>query len=80
MKRKLKKIKTDKSAEKLLKKDLSDYIHSGNFKKIHFELYPKNQTVTIRMSRPLLKALKNRAKTKGISYQKLMRQKLEEAL
>ena len=80
MKKHLKKIKTDKSAEKFLNKDLSDYIHSRNFKKVHFELYPKNQTVTIRMSESLVKALKNRAKAKGINYQKLMRQALEKAL
>ena len=80
MKKNLKKIKTDRSAEQFLDKDLSDYIHSGNFKKVHFELYPKNQTVTIRMSEPLIKALKKRAKTKGISYQKLMRQALEQVL
>lgn len=80
MKKHLKKIKTNKSAEKLLNNDLSDYIHSGNFKKIHFELYPKNQTVTIRISEPLVKALKSRAKAKGIHYQKLIRQALEKAL
>ena len=80
MKKHLKKIKTDKSAEKLLNKDLSDYIHSENFKRVHFELYPKDQTVTIRMSEPLVKALKNRAKAKGIHYQKLIRQALEKVL
>ena len=80
MKKNLKKIKTNKSAEKLFNKDLADYIHSGNFKKIHFELYPKDQTVTIRMSESLVKALKKRAKAEGINYQKLMRQALEKAL
>lgn len=80
MKKNLRKIKTNKSAEKLLNQDLSDYIHSGNFKKVQFELYPKNQTITIRISKPLVKALKNRAKSKGIHYQKLMRQALEKVL
>ncbi|MCY4512798.1 MAG: CopG family antitoxin [Bdellovibrionales bacterium] len=80
MKKHLKRIKTNKTAEKILSKDLSDYIHSGNFKKTHFEFYPKNQTVTIRMSESLVKALKNRAKTKGIHYQKFIRQALEKAL
>ena len=80
MKKNLKKIKTDRSAEKLLNKDLSDYIHPGIFKKVHFELYPKNHTVTIRMSEALVKALKKRAKTEGINYQKFMRQALEKAL
>ena len=80
MRKSLKKIKTNKSVETLLNKDLSDYIHSGNFKKVHFELYPKNKTITIRISEPLVKALKKRAKAKGINYQKLMRQALEKAL
>ena len=80
MKKNLKNMKTDKSALAFLDKDLSAYMHSGNFKKVQFELYPKNQTITIRVSDLLLKALKQRAKTKGISYQKLMRKALEKAL
>ncbi len=80
MKKNLKKIKTDNKAQSLLNKDLSDYIHSGNFKKVQFELYPKNCTITIRLSAPLVKALKLRAKNKGMSYQKLMRQALEKSL
>ncbi len=77
MKKHLKKIKTNKEAENILDQDLSPYIHSENFKPIHFEFKPKNKTVTIRMSEDLLKALKTRAKKQGIHYQKLMRQVLE---
>ncbi len=80
MKKHLKKIKTDKSVENLLKKDLSPYIHSENFQPMRFELKPKKQTVTIRMSEGLLKALKTKAKKQGIHYQKLMRQALEKEL
>ena len=80
MKKYLKKIKTDKQAEDLLKKDLSSYIHSKNFKPMRFELKPKNQTVTLRVSKELLKALKIKAKKQGIHYQKLMRQALETVL
>ena len=80
MKKNLKKIKTDKSAENLLKKDLSDYIHFKNFHTAKFELNPKNKIVTVRMSEGLLKALKTKAKRQGIHYQKLMRQALEKYL
>ena len=80
MKKNLKKIKTNKEVEKLLSQDLSPYIHPENFKPMQFELKPKNQTVTIRMSAELLKALKNKAKKQGIHYQKLIRQALEKVL
>ena len=40
--KKLKKIKTDKSATKLLEQDLSAYIHPENFKPVQFKLKPKN--------------------------------------
>ncbi len=53
MKKKLKKLKTNRVAEKLLTQDLSPYIHPENFKPMRFELKPKNQTVTIRMSKGL---------------------------
>ena len=79
-KKKLKKLKTNRATEKLLSQDLSPYIHSENFKPMQFELKPKNQTVTIRMSEELLKALKNKSRKQGIHYQKLIRQALEKSL
>ena len=80
MKKPLKKIKTDKAAQNLLKQDLSSYIHHGNFQPMRFELKPKKQTVTLRISEELLKGLKLKAKKQGIHYQKLMRQALENFL
>ena len=80
MKKSLGKMKTDKSAMSILDTDVSDYIHSGNFKKVNFELYPKDRTVTIRISKQLVEALKQQAKTTGISYQKFMRQALGKVL
>ena len=80
MKKHLKKMKTDKSAIKLLEQVLSPYIHPKNFKPMQFELKPKNQTVTVRISEDLLKAVKLKAKKQGIHYQKLIRQALEESL
>ena len=80
MKKHLKKMKTNKSVEGVLNQDLSPYIHSGNFAPMRFELKPKNQTVTVRMSEELLKAVKNKAKKQGIPYQKLIRQALEKSV
>ena len=80
MKKKLKKIKTNRAAEKLLNQDLSSYIHQENFKPMRFELKPKNETVTIRMSEELLKSLKKKSKKQGIHYQKLIRQAIEKML
>ena len=80
MKKKLKRLKTNQVAERLLNRDLSAYIHSENFKPMRFELKPKNQTVTIRMSAGLLKALKSKSKKQGIHYQKLIRQALEKVI
>ncbi len=73
-------MKTDKSAEDILKQDLSSFINSKNFKLSHFELKPKNKTVTLRISKELLKALKAKAKKQGVNYQKLIRQALEQSL
>ena len=80
MKKPLKKIKTDKSAKGILKQDLSHFINAKNFKLARFELKPKSQTVTLRISKELLKALKAKAKKQGVNYQKLMRQAIEQAL
>jgi len=43
MKKKLKKLKTNRAVEKFLSQDLSSYMHSENFKPMRFELRPKNQ-------------------------------------
>ena len=73
----MKKFKTDKEAEEFLDKDLSSIIGSKGFKKIKFELKPKNSSITIRVPEELKEAFKERAKKEGLSYQKLMREALE---
>ena len=80
MKKNLRRIKTNKEAEKLLENDFSPYINIDNFKKTSFEFQAKDKTVTMRLSANLLQALKDRSKKEGISYQKLMRQALEKFL
>jgi len=73
----LKKIKTDKEAQDLLDKDLTDYINPQNFKEVEFEIKPKDKAVTLRMSHQLLDAFKSKANQEGVDYQKLMRRALE---
>ena len=80
MKKKLPVLKTDKAAEKFLKKDLSDYIHKGNFKPVSFEFAPKDKSITIRVSNKLLKAVQQAAKSRGVNYQKLVREAIEQFL
>lgn len=80
MKKRLPKMKSDKAAEKLLEKDLSEFLDPENFALTSFEFAPKDKSITIRVSEPLLQAVKAVSKKKGVSYQKYVRQALERAL
>lgn len=80
MKKKLKEIKTDEEVEDLLSEDLSDYIHKENFKKTTFEFAPKDKSITIRISDPLLNSVQAIAEKKGVPYQRIIRQAIEEYL
>ena len=77
MKKRLKKITTDKEAEKLLEDDISSYINEENFKEIHFEIQPKDKSITLRLSSQMLESFKKKAEKEGVNYQKLMRKALE---
>jgi predicted DNA binding CopG/RHH family protein len=85
MKKKLKNTKSylpkfnnDKEIEEFINKDLSQFLNKDNFHPTTFEIAPKNKTVTIRFSEELLKSVKFLAKEKGIDYQKLIRQAVED--
>ena len=80
MKKKLPKLKSDSAAERFLEKDISKYIHRDNFKMVSFEFAPKNKSITIRVSNDLLDAVRTAAKQRGIDYQKLIRQAIEQFL
>ena len=60
-----------------LDQDLSNMLASSKWQRIRFELKPKNKTVTIRMSKELLDAVKEKAKESGLDYQKFIRIALE---
>lgn len=57
-----------------LDRDMSDFIRSGHFKRVLFEMRPKDTTVTLRVPQSLVDAAKKIAKARGVKYQKMMRQ------
>ena len=57
--------------------DLSDLLANGDWKRVKFELRPKNKTITIRLSEELLEAIKGKAEANGLDYQKWIRIALE---
>ncbi|MBD2770913.1 CopG family antitoxin [Iningainema tapete] len=80
MKKILPKMTTDEEVESLLNEDLSDYLHSDNFKQVSFEFKPKDKTVNLRVSEELLTRVKTVAKKEGIPYQRYIRRAIEKSL
>jgi predicted DNA binding CopG/RHH family protein len=79
MKRKVPHFKTDEEAEAFLEQDLSD-LDFSQFKPVRFEFLPKEKSINLRLSESLLSAVRERAKRKGIPYQRFIRQTLERAV
>jgi len=52
----------------------------SQFKPAHFEFEKKDEQINMRVSKPLLAALKARAKERGIPYTRLIRETLERAI
>jgi predicted DNA binding CopG/RHH family protein len=73
-------MKSDGAAKALLGKDLSAYLSPENFKLTSFEFAPKNKSITLRVSNELLGAVQTAAKKRGINYQKLIREAIEQFL
>ena len=80
MSKKLPALKSDKQAEELLDKDLSEYISAENLQPFPFEYRPKQKSVNLRISAELLRAIRAAARRRGIPYQRYIRQALELAL
>jgi predicted DNA binding CopG/RHH family protein len=80
MSKKLPALKSDKQAEELLDKDLSEYISAENLQPFPFEYRPKQKSVNLRISDELLRAVRAAARRRGIPYQRYIRQALELAL
>ena len=73
-------FKSDKEAEDFVAEaDLTEYDFS-DFKLVQFEFHPKNERVNMRLPRSLLDAVKAKAATQGVPYQRFIRQTLEHAV
>jgi predicted DNA binding CopG/RHH family protein len=79
MKKKVPRLKTDKEAEEFLAQDLSD-LDFSQFKPARFEFEKKDGQINMRVPKPLLAAVKARAKARGIPYTRLIRETLEQAM
>ena len=80
MKKRTPTFKTDQEAERFADSaDLSDYDLSGA-QPVRFEFEKKSARVNMRLPQPLLDALKERAKQRGIPYQRFIREALEQAV
>jgi predicted DNA binding CopG/RHH family protein len=76
VKRKVPKMTTDEEAEAFLQQDLSD-LDFSQFKPVTFEFQPKSAQLNMRVPDPLMKAIKDRAKLRGIPYTRYIRELIE---
>jgi predicted DNA binding CopG/RHH family protein len=80
MKKRIPSFKTDKEAEDFVNKaDLSKYDLSGATP-VGFEFEKKSARVNMRLPAPLLEAVKESARKRGIPYQRFIRDALEKAV
>lgn len=78
--KKLPVLRTDKAAERFIEEaDLTDYDLSG-FRPVRFEFEKKDARVSMRLPEPLLTAVKEHARKRGIPYQRFIREALEQAV
>ena len=68
---------TDEEAEALLMQDLSD-LDLSQFKRLPFEFGKKAAQVNLRVPQPLLDAVKQRAKARGLPYTRYIRLLMEQ--
>jgi predicted DNA binding CopG/RHH family protein len=80
MKKKIPTFESDEEAERFVETaDLSEYDLSGG-KPMQFEFERKDARVNMRLPETLLAALKDKAKQRGIPYQRFIREALEQAV
>ncbi len=79
MKKKVPRLKSDKEAEAFLAQDLSR-LDFSQFKPAGFEFEKKDEQINMRVPKPLLAAVKARAKARGIPYTRFIRETLERAI
>jgi predicted DNA binding CopG/RHH family protein len=80
-KRKVPRLRTDAEAEAFLARDLSD-LDFAQFKTVRFEFEfeRKDGQINMRVPKPLLNAVKDRARARGIPYTRFIREILERAI
>lgn len=80
MKKKIPAFESDEEAERFVETaDLSEYDLSGA-RAVLFEFEKKAARINMRLPEPLLTAVKERAKARGIPYQRFIREVLEKAV
>lgn len=80
MKKKIPSFNTDKEAQDFVDTaDLTDYDLSGGTP-VQFEFEPKSAHINMRVPKPLLDAVKERARVRGVPYTRLIRQMIEQAV
>ncbi len=79
MKKKVPRLRTDEQAEAFLAQDLSK-LDFSQFKPARFEFERKDEQINMRVPKPLLAAVKARAKARGIPYTRFIRETLEQAI
>jgi predicted DNA binding CopG/RHH family protein len=72
-------LRTDRQAEAFLAQDLSN-LDFSQFKPAHFEFEKKEEQINMRVPKPLLAAVKARAKARGTPYTRFIRETLEQAV
>jgi predicted DNA binding CopG/RHH family protein len=77
MKKKIPIFESDEEAERFVETgDLSEY-ELAHFRPVRFEFEAKAAQVNMRIPKPLLDAVKERAKLRGIPYTRFIREVLE---
>ncbi len=79
MNKKVPRLRTDDEAEAFLARDLSK-LDFSQFKMVRFEFEKKDEQINMRVPKPLLAAVKARAKARGIPYTRFIRETLEQAV
>jgi predicted DNA binding CopG/RHH family protein len=79
VRKKVPRLKTDEQGEAFLAQDLSK-LDFSQFKPARFEFEKKDEQINMRVPRPLLAAVKARAKSRGIPYTRFIRETLEQAV
>lgn len=80
MSKKVPVLKSDEEAEEFLKQDLTEYLDLKKWNKVSFEFEPKIKAVNMRFPQSLYDAVKSAAEKEGISYQRYIRQAVEQSL